>query len=93
MAATVAGIRRRRRAVATKLPRDSQTPFTLTLGRKQREWSMYKASKRYVAASAGALVLSILSLLVAIAARSTAAPETAADTSEIAAQLKKSLPP
>jgi hypothetical protein len=54
---------------------------------------MYKASKRYVAASAGALVLSILSLLVAIAARSMVAPEVAADTSEITVQLKKSLPP
>jgi hypothetical protein len=54
---------------------------------------MYKASKRYVAASAGALALAILSLLIAIAARSMAAPEIAADASEIAAQLRKSLPP
>jgi hypothetical protein len=53
---------------------------------------MYKASKRYVAASAGALTLAILSLLIAIAARSVAAPEIAAD-SEIAVQLRKSLPP
>ena len=80
-------------SAATKLPRDSATPFTLPWGGKQRERSMYKASKRYVAASAGALALAILSLLVAIAARSIAAPEFAADASEIAAQLKKSLPP
>lgn len=69
------------------------TPFLLTLGRKQRERSMYKASKRYVAASAGALALAILSLLIAIAARSMAAPEIAADASEIAVQLRRSLPP
>lgn len=54
---------------------------------------MYKASKRYVAASAGALALAILSLLIAIAARSMAAPEIAADTSEVAVHLRKSLPP
>jgi len=54
---------------------------------------MYKASKRYVAASAGALALAILSLLVAIAARSMAAPEIGADTSEVSVQLRKSLPP
>jgi hypothetical protein len=53
---------------------------------------MYKASKRYVAASAGALALAIMSLLVAIAARSMAAPEIAGD-SEISVQLRKSLPP
>ena len=92
-AATVASIRQSGLPAATKLPCDSVTPVTLTLGRKQREWSMYKASKRYVAASAGALALAILSLLIAIAARSMAAPEIAADASEIAAQLRKSLPP
>jgi hypothetical protein len=92
-AATVAGIPQSGRPAATKLPRDSVTPFTLALGRKQRERSMYKASKRYVAASAGALALAILSLLIAIAARSMAAPEIAADASEIAVQLRKSLPP
>ena len=54
---------------------------------------MYKASKRYVAASAGALALAIMFLLIAIAARSMAAAEIAADASEIAAQLRKSLPP
>jgi hypothetical protein len=93
MAATVASMPHERLPAATKLPCDSVTPFMLTLGRKQREWSMYKASKRYVAASAGALALAIMSLLIAIAARSMAAPEMAADASEIAAQLKKSLPP
>jgi hypothetical protein len=54
---------------------------------------MYNASKRYVAASAGALALAILFLLVAIAARSVATPEIAADAAEIAVQLRKSLPP
>lgn len=53
---------------------------------------MYKASKRYVAASVSALVFAILFLLVAIVARSFATPEIAADTSEIAVELKKSLP-
>jgi len=54
---------------------------------------MYKASNRYLAASAGALVLSALVLLAAIAARSLAAPEIAADTSEIRMELRKSIPP
>jgi hypothetical protein len=93
MAATVASIRHNSHPAATKLPCDSVTPVALALGRKQRERSMYKASKRYVAASAGALALAILSLLVAIAARSMAAPEIAVDASEIAVHLRKSLPP
>ncbi len=54
---------------------------------------MYKASNRYLAASAGALVLSALVLLAAIAARSLAAPEITADTSEIRLELRKSIPP
>ena len=93
MAATVTSIRHACLPAATKLPCDSVTPFTLALGRKQRERSMYKASKRYVAASAGALALAILSLLVAIAARSMAAPEIAADAFETTIELRKSLPP
>jgi hypothetical protein len=53
---------------------------------------MYKASKRYLAASVSALVFAILLMLGAIAARSIA-PEVAADTSGIIVELKKSLPP
>jgi hypothetical protein len=53
---------------------------------------MYKASKRYLAASVSALVFAILLVLTAIAARSIA-PEVAADTSGIAAKLRKSPPP
>jgi hypothetical protein len=54
---------------------------------------MYEAPKHYVATSAGALVIAILSMLVAIAARSVAAPEIAADTVDIQLVLRKSLPP
>ena len=54
---------------------------------------MYRESKAYLAASAGALVVSVLVLLMAIAARSFATPEIAADTSEIRLELRKSLPP
>jgi hypothetical protein len=53
---------------------------------------MYKASKRYLAASVSALTLAIMLMLLAIAAWSIA-PEVSADTSEITVQLKKSLPP
>jgi hypothetical protein len=53
---------------------------------------MYKASKRYLAASVSALTLAIMLMLLAIAAWSIA-PDVAADTSEITVQLKKSLPP
>ena len=53
---------------------------------------MYKASKRYLAASVSALTLAILMMLVAIAAW-TIAPEVAADTSGVTMELKKSLPP
>jgi hypothetical protein len=61
-------------------------------GGLQREHSMYTASKRYLAASVSALTLAIMLMLLAIAAWSIA-PDVAADTSEITAQLKKSLPP
>ena len=54
---------------------------------------MYKASKRYLAASVSALAFAILCLLIAIAAKSIASPEIAADASEITAKLRKSLPP
>jgi hypothetical protein len=53
---------------------------------------MYQAPKHYVATSAGALVLAIVSLLVAIAARSFAAPDIAADVVDIKVELRKSLP-
>ena len=53
---------------------------------------MYKASKRYLAASVSALALATLAMLGAIAAWSIA-PEVVADTSSIATELKKSLPP
>jgi hypothetical protein len=53
---------------------------------------MYKASKRYLAASVSALVFATLLMLVAIAAWSIA-PEVAADTSGIKLELKKSLSP
>jgi hypothetical protein len=53
---------------------------------------MYKASKRYLAASVSALVFATLLMMVAIAAWSIA-PEVAADTSGIKLELKKSLPP
>ena len=53
---------------------------------------MYKASKRYLAASVSALTLAILMMLVAIAIWSIA-PEVAADTSGITMELRKSLPP
>jgi len=53
---------------------------------------MYKASKRYLAASVSALVFATLMMLVAIAAWSIA-PEVAADTSGIKLELRKSLPP
>jgi hypothetical protein len=51
---------------------------------------MYKASKRYLAASVSALTLAIMFMLLAIAAW-TIAPEVAADTSEITVDLRKSL--
>jgi hypothetical protein len=54
---------------------------------------MYEAPKRYAATSAGALVLAILSLLVAIAARSFAATDVAADAVDIRFELRKSLSP
>ena len=53
---------------------------------------MYKASKRYLAASVSALVFAILLLLAAIVAWSMA-PQVAADTSGITVELKRSLPP
>ena len=53
---------------------------------------MYQAPKHYVATSAGALALAILSLLVAIAAKSFAAPDIAADAVDIKLELRKSLP-
>jgi hypothetical protein len=53
---------------------------------------MYKASKRYLAASVSALTLAIMLMLLAIAAW-TIAPEVAADMSEVTVELKKSLPP
>jgi hypothetical protein len=52
---------------------------------------MNKAPNHYVATSAGALALAILSLLVAIAAKSFAAPDIAADAVDIKLELKKSL--
>jgi hypothetical protein len=54
---------------------------------------MYKASKRYLAASVSALAFAILCLLLAIAARSIASPEIAADSPELGLILRKSLPP
>jgi hypothetical protein len=53
---------------------------------------MYKASKRYLAASVSALTLAIMFMLLAIAVWSVA-PEVAADTSDMRVELKKSLPP
>jgi hypothetical protein len=53
---------------------------------------MYKASKRYLAASVSALTLAIMVMLLAIAAWSIA-PEVVADTSAIGGELRKSLPP
>ncbi len=53
---------------------------------------MYKASKRYLAASVSALTLAIMLMLLAIAAW-TIAPEVAADTSEFKVDLRKSLSP
>ena len=53
---------------------------------------MYKASKGYLAASVSALTFAIMVMLVMIAAWSVA-PEVAADTSGVAMELKKSLPP
>ena len=53
---------------------------------------MYKASKRYLAASVSALALATLLMLVVIAAWSVA-PEVVADTSGIKLELRKSLPP
>ncbi|HZR71850.1 hypothetical protein [Bradyrhizobium sp.] len=53
---------------------------------------MYKASKRYLAASVSALTLAILMMLIAITAW-TIAPEVVADTSGVQLELKKSLPP
>ena len=53
---------------------------------------MYEAPKHHVATSVGALALAILSLLVAIAAKSFAAPDIAADAVDIKLELRKSLP-
>jgi hypothetical protein len=53
---------------------------------------MYKASKRYLAASVSALTLAIMLMLLAIAAWSIA-PEVVADTSELKVDLRKSLSP
>ena len=53
---------------------------------------MYKASKRYLAASVSALTLAIMFMLLAIAAWSIG-PGDIADTSAIAVELKKSVPP
>jgi hypothetical protein len=52
-----------------------------------------QAPKRYVATSAAALALAILSLLVVIALRSMAIPEAAADAVDIKVELRKSLSP
>jgi len=49
----------------------------------------YRAPKRYLAATFSALAFAILFMLVAIAFRSM--PETAADASEVAVELRKSL--
>jgi len=54
---------------------------------------MHKAPNRYAVVSVIALVLAIVWLIVAIAARSTATPRIEADASEIVAQLRKSLLP
>ena len=64
----------------------------LPWGGSQRERSMYKASKTYLAASVSALALATLLMIVVIAAWSVA-PEVVADTSGIKLELKKSLPP
>jgi hypothetical protein len=53
---------------------------------------MYKASKRYLAASVSALAVATLVMLAVIAAWSIA-PEVVADSSGITLELKKSLPP
>jgi hypothetical protein len=53
---------------------------------------MYQAPKHYVATSVGALALAILSLLVAIAAKSFAAPDIAAAAVDIKLDSRKSLP-
>ena len=53
---------------------------------------MYKASKRYLAASVSALAFGILGLLAAIAAWSFT-PESVAEASKINVELRKSLPP
>lgn len=55
--------------------------------------SLYQAPKRYVATSAAALALAILSLLVVIAVRSTATPEAAADVVDIKVKLRELLSP
>jgi predicted ferric reductase len=54
---------------------------------------LYQAPKRYVATSAVALALAILSLLVVIAVRSTVIPEAAADAVDIKVKLRESLSP
>ena len=54
---------------------------------------MYEAPKHYTATSAGALVIAILSLLLAIAARSFAATDVAADAVDIKVELRQSLSP
>jgi hypothetical protein len=61
-------------------------------GGLQREWSMYKASKSYLAASVSALAFGILGLLAAIVAWSFT-PESVAEASKINVELRKSLPP
>jgi hypothetical protein len=54
---------------------------------------MYEAPRHYVATGAGALVIAILTVLVAIAARSFAATDIAADSVDIKFELRKSLSP
>jgi hypothetical protein len=50
---------------------------------------MYEAPKRYVAASASALALAILFMMIAIVTRSVATPEIA-DSSKIKIELHES---
>jgi hypothetical protein len=53
---------------------------------------MYRTPKSHLATSVGALAVAILCLLVAIAAKSFAAPDIAADAVDIKLDLRKSLP-
>jgi hypothetical protein len=80
---------------ATKLPRDSVTPFTAGPGEDsahRREWLMYKESNTHLTAAVTALVVAILLSLTAIFVRSVVAMDSKNAADGAVLELRKSLP-